>query len=173
MARSVRWQSSKNKKKTYIMKNGFTLIEILLVVAIIIALTGVAIPNLLQIRLISNEQNAISNIQAISVASKTFSSIEGDGSSFPSKLVDLRTGKYLTDDTLACDSQPCIKGGYKYKVGGNGEELYFYVYALPKTPNVTGKRSFCSCSDGVVRYNTLGAEPDSQADCFGWSPVEI
>jgi prepilin-type N-terminal cleavage/methylation domain-containing protein len=150
------------------MKKGFTLVEIMIVVAIIAVVVGVAIPNLLRSRLNGNESNAISNLQTISVAAQTYLSVQN---TLPTTLNALYTQHYLPDGTLACASSPCLKNGYRYNMGGTGATTDFFVYAIPQTPNVTGVRSFCSGSDGVIRVDPAGATPGSQTACNNLNPL--
>ncbi len=151
----------------YTMKKGFTLTEIMIVVAIIALLLGIAIPNVLRARLDANERYAISNLQTISVAAQTYWSVKN---TLPTTLNALYTDSYI-DVTLGCATQPCIKNGYKYYMGGTGTSASFFVYTVPETPDVTGVRSFCSGSDGVTRVSSSGATPASQTACTAWGPL--
>jgi len=150
------------------MKKGFTFVEIMIVVAIIAILSAIAIPNLLRSRLNANENNAISNLQTISVAAQTYWSVKN---TLPTTLDNLHNEGYLPDGTLACSNPPCLKNGYKYNMGGTGNTTDFFVYAIPQTLNVTGVRSFCSGSDGITRVNSAGATPVSQTACTAWDPL--
>ena len=152
----------------YRMKKGFTFVEIMVVVGIIAVLVGIAIPNLLHARLNANENSAISNLQTISIAAQTYLSV--DNTLLPATLDQLYDEGYI-DDKLGCSSEPCEKNGYKYYMGGTGTSASFFVYTVPKTPNVTGVRSFCAGSDGATRVSSSGATPASQAACTAWAPL--
>jgi len=149
------------------MKKGFSMVEIMIVTAIIVILAGIAIPSLLRSRLTANEQSAISNIETISVAAQTYWSVNN---ALPTTLNVLYTNSYL-DATLGCASQPCTKNGYRYYMGGTGSTTDFFVYTTPQSPNITGVRSFCAGSDGVARANAAGAAPVSQAACTAWTAL--
>lgn len=135
------------------MKKGFTLTEVMIVVAVIALLSAIAIPSLLRSRLNANEENAISNLQTISVAAQTYWSVKN---TLPTTLSQLHDEGYI-DETLG--SEGCIKNGYIYHMAGTGTEASFYVYTVPQTPNVTGIRSFCAASDGVIRVGATPAGP--------------
>lgn len=135
------------------MKKGFTLTEIMIVVAVIALLSAIAIPSLLRSRLNANEENAISNLQTISVAAQTYWSVKN---TLPNTLADLYGEGYI-DQTLG--SEGCLKNGYIYHMNPGGTEASFYVYTVPETPNVTGIRSFCAASDGVIRVGVTPTSP--------------
>lgn len=142
------------------MKRGFTLIEVMIVTAVLLLLTGIAIPNLLRARLTANEHYAISNLQTISVAAQTYWSIKNTLPTTLRQLYDER----LIDETLGCSSTCCIKSGYSY-CRGSGD---FFVYAIPQAAK-DGVRSFCASSDGVVRFNLLGETPTACTNA--WDPL--
>jgi type IV pilus assembly protein PilA len=149
------------------MKKGFTIVEIMIVVAIIVVLAGLAIPNLLRARLDANEKNAISNLQTISVASQTYWSVNN---TLPTTLAQLHDEGYIDITLGGCGSSYCTKNGYTYYMGGSGLTTDFLVYTIPQTSK-DGVRSFCSTSDGVTRASSSGATPGSMAACTAWGAL--
>jgi len=128
-------------------RKGFTLVEIMIVVAIIVLLAAIAIPNLLRARLNANEATAIAAMRTLSTAMESYRAAQSPPS-YPSNL------SYLNDsDPPYIDSQLASgnKSGYTFVLSaGTGGNTYTVV-ATPQTENVTGVRSFFVDGSGVVR----------------------
>lgn len=135
-------------KKTRPSK-GFTLVEIMIVVAIIVLLAALAIPNLLRARLNANEAAAISSMRVIASSAISYRSANP---AFPVNLSVLATAvpSYI-DGFLGAGS----KQGYNFTVSGDTDS--FNATAIPHAQNVTGVRSFFVDATGIVRASSNGS----------------
>jgi type IV pilus assembly protein PilA len=128
------------------MKNskGFSLLELLIVVAIILIIATIAIPSLLRSRQAANESAAVANLRTINTAQVTYlSSAAGKYGDLP----DLIAAKLL-DDTFTG-----TKAGYNYSVTLDATSSDYTIQAVPASNN-TGRYGYYSVPDAVVRYST-------------------
>ena len=147
-------------------QNGFSLIELLIVVAIILIIAAIAIPNLLRARISANESAAVGALRTPNTAQISYNSTYPTVG-FASTLHNLGDGGTASNcggttsptSTSACliDSalETGTKSGYSFAVSGaTGTPASSYqMIASPLSPNQTGVRYFCSIADAVVRNN--------------------
>jgi len=143
-------------------QQGFSLIELLIVVAIILLIAAISIPNLLRSRMAANESAAVGALRTLNTAELTYlSSCPAAG--FSASLSELNTGticaggQSIIDETLATGT----KSGYNF-VYNPGEadaqgliDSYSFT-AQPVSTGTTGQRSFYSDQTGVIRYELDG-----------------
>jgi type IV pilus assembly protein PilA len=140
---------------------GFSLLELLIVVAIILIIATIAIPSLLRSRQAANESGAVSNLRAINTAQVTYISTNGSYGTFP----DLSTAG-LMDSRFSADG--LIVGGYSYTITGGGTGNY-EVSAL--VDGTSGRFNYYSGPDGVVRYRDAAAGETLPAGTTAGDPV--
>jgi prepilin-type N-terminal cleavage/methylation domain-containing protein len=140
-------------------QKGFSLIELLIVVAIILIIAAIAIPNLLRARIAANESSAVASIRTLNTAQISYNSAYPTVG-FAGTLGALAgTTCAPPDSTSACliDTQlgTGTKSGYTITlIGVTGTPASTYDFeAAPTVPNQTGVRYFCSFADGVVRFS--------------------
>ena len=124
---------------------GFTLVEILIVVAIIVTVAAIAIPNLVRARINANEASAVASLKTLTSAAEAFRMAQIPAR-FPGNLSEMSgTEPPFIDVVLASGN----KSGYSFAWTG-GTNTYSVV-AAPQTPNVTGVREFFLDQSGVIR----------------------
>jgi len=140
-------------------QKGFSLIELLIVVAIILIIAAIAIPNLLRARIAANEASAVGSTRTIVTAQIAYNSAY-PSVGFAAALSNLggSGGACTATSTNACLLDTLLgtgtKSGYTFNtVSSVGTPTTnFAIWANPVSLNTTGVRSFCAATDGVVRY---------------------
>jgi len=119
---------------------GFSLLELLIVVAIILIIATISIPNLLRSRQAANETAAVANLKAVNTAQVTYASTGNFGT---------MTG--LIADGLLDETFTGTKAGYRFSIAASGAD--YTAEAVPISSN-TGRYGYYSHPDAVIRYST-------------------
>ena len=135
---------------------GFSLIELLIVVAIILIIAAIAIPNLIKSKMAANEASAVGSVRTINTGEVNYAAT-CPGVGYSTQLSDLNAGGCVAaagiiDAVLAAGA----KSGYTFaeagKQGADNLNDTYTVTATPAVPGTSGQRYFFSDQSGVIRY---------------------
>jgi type IV pilus assembly protein PilA len=166
LLRDWRQPGERNKVKQARKQKGFSLIELLIVVAIILIIAAIAIPNLMRSRMAANEASAVGSVRTINTANVTYATTY-PAAGFADTLTHLG-GSCTTASGSATSTNACLidnvlaagtKSGYSFTYAASGSVPY-YAYttnATPTTPGSSGQRRFYSDQTGVIRQNQTAA----------------
>ena len=148
-------------------QKGFSLIELLIVVAIILIIAAIAIPNLLRSRMAANEASAVGSLRTLNTAAVTYSSTY-PANGYPATLAALGTtagatsaSADLIDSVLASGT----KSGYGFTFTGDGNlpSNGYSIVGDPVNRGTSGQRGFYTDQSGVIRYNPTATASSSDA----------
>jgi type IV pilus assembly protein PilA len=169
-------------------QKGFSLIELLIVVAIILIIAAIAIPNLIRARVAANESAGASTIRTLNTSEVTYSTTYAAAGYAPDlktlgpNTVDctkpslvVSTASCLIDGVLGCTAATCDKGAYTYSIttptGGTPVPDYFITASsLTRT---AATHDYCSNPDAVVRVQvTSGSVIANAAACTALPAIQ-
>jgi prepilin-type N-terminal cleavage/methylation domain-containing protein len=139
------------------VRRGFSLVELLVVVTIIMIIVAIAVPNALRTKMSAAETAVIREMQTIHQAQLQYYSQYGKYAGTLAELGPKRNGQGsgLIPGSLASGR----KDGYIFTLSGGGD--MFWVSAVPTTFDVTGSRTFFIDQSGIVHFNR-GSEPATE-----------
>ena len=165
-------------------KKGFSLIELLIVVAIILIIAAIAIPNLLRSRIAANEASAVGSLRTLNTAEITYNTTYPSvGYACSLGVLGPPAGSTSASSTTAglIDSNLAggVKSGFDFTLpasGGcssaNNITTTYDITASPVSPGVTGQRYFCTDPSGVIQYNgTTAITPAGAGNCGTQTPI--
>jgi type IV pilus assembly protein PilA len=178
MRASANKQSDPTRTKAHL---GFSLIELLIVVAIILIIAAIAVPNLLQSKKAANQSSAISVLRTITTASVSYWVTYSNG--YPPSLAAMGGASgaatcnlsILMDETVT--TPPYQKSGYQFAFTGMEGNVTtppagctpgfqgYLATATPTSLGVTGNSSYCVDEAGILHQNTTGAATATSALC--------
>jgi len=161
-------------------EKGFSLIELLIVVAIILIIAAIAIPSLLRAKISANESSAAASVRTISTAQIAYAAAF-PATGYAANLAALGPGGTSCASTGPTSTNACIldsvlasgsKSGYNFlsASGAGTPSIEFVSSSAPISYNVTGTKNYCMVTDGVLRVNVgSGAIAPDVATCSAYS----
>jgi len=171
-------------------QKGFSLIELLIVVAIILIIAAIAIPNLLRARMAANESSAVASIRTVTTGEVTYQTayptvgyapaLANLGGALNVACAPTSATACVIDSVLSLNGNPAGSGksGYSFTTGTgtivSSVNVGYTIGAVPLSINQTGIRGFCAEEDAVVRVDpagVCGSPAPSEGAVLGFNPL--
>jgi type IV pilus assembly protein PilA len=171
------------------LHSGFSLIELLITVAIILIIAAIAIPNFLRSKMAANQADAAQDLRNMVTAVSMYDSAWNNG--YPPTLDNLGgpSGSSPTCDAAQLldpilTTPPYTKSGYVFSYTGingtvsqgqgcgNPGFLGFLITALPASKGMTGNNSFCADEQGAIHVDMNGQQAGTEAQCEAMTPLQ-
>src|SRR5437879_8053685 len=162
--------SQKESNKMRNKQKGFSLIELLIVVAIILIIAAIAIPNLLRAKIAANQASAVGSLRTLNTSCIAYSTSYDQ---FPSALTNL--GPIASGGTATSTSADLIdsmlsagtKSGYTFVYTAGALNQSYSITATPITVGTTGQSMYYTDQSGVIRVNHSGSGANSASPPIG------
>jgi len=168
-------------------QKGFSLIELLIVVAIILIIAAIAIPNLWKARIAANESAGASTLRTLNTAEVTYSTTYptagyapdlvhlGPSSDCTSPSTITSANACLIDNVLACGTGPCAKGAYNFQITSAASAAPYpdYLATAISLTKTAATLDYCSTNDAVVRFQvTTGSGISTASTCTALKAIQ-
>ena len=153
---------------------GFSLIELLIVVAIILIIAAIAIPNLLKSKMAANQASAVASLRTLNTSEITYSATYNGG--FTSSLAQLgppasgsatSAAAGMIDSVLAAGTKSGYSFIYAASAAVNGVTSNYTINANPITPGTTGQNYYYTDATNVIRQNNSASATASDSPIGG------
>jgi type IV pilus assembly protein PilA len=161
-------------RRSVLSSSGFTLVELLIVIAVIGIVSAISIPAMLRARRTGNEASAIGSLRALNSAESSYSAAAGKGGFSPTLATLAASCPGSTVGFISPDlsTDPSTKSGYLITMAASASsspgptdcngvptETAYYVTAVPVSAGLSGLRGFSSTGGGTIFFDQTGAAP--------------